>query len=208
MKIKTIIAVLLVLLMASVTAFGCAAPAEETEPSAAEEAAQAPAEETASEEAAADEEEAETDLPLKGKKIGFAHLTLMDEWCVSVADAMEKIGYELGAEEVNVQVAEFDLETQVKDIENFINQQYDAIFILLSQWMERLKGTRLFPTSFGTSPIPVRYSAKRLPTISTKTSAAKQGSFAWTRKRSSIWLSARLPSWRFLTNASATRSPS
>jgi ribose transport system substrate-binding protein len=116
--------------MASVTAFGCAAPAEETEPSAAEEAAQAPAEETASEEAAADEEEAETDLPLKGKKIGFAHLTLMDEWCVSVADAMEKIGYELGAEEVNVQVAEFDLETQVKDIENFINQQYDAIFIL------------------------------------------------------------------------------
>ncbi|NLG36615.1 MAG: sugar ABC transporter substrate-binding protein [Clostridiales bacterium] len=70
------------------------------------------------------------ELPLAGMKIGFAHLTLMDEWCVSVGDAMEGIGKELGAADVNVQVAEFDLEKQVKDLENFINQQYDAIFIL------------------------------------------------------------------------------
>jgi ribose transport system substrate-binding protein len=73
--------------------------------------------------------ESET-LPLEGKRIGFAHLTLMDEWCVSVADAMEEIGKQYGASEVNVQVAEFELEKQVKDVENFINQQYDAIFIL------------------------------------------------------------------------------
>ena len=73
---------------------------------------------------------AEEDKPLAGKKIGFAHLTLMDEWCVSVNDAMIDIGTEYGADSVNVQVAEFDLEKQVKDMENFINQQYDAIFIL------------------------------------------------------------------------------
>ena len=45
---------------------------------------------------------------------------------------LEQIGKEYGADEVNIQVAEFDLETQVKQIENFINQEYDAIFILTS----------------------------------------------------------------------------
>lgn len=81
---------------------------------------------------AAETTEETKELPLEGKKIGFAHLTLMDEWCVSVADAVEELGKEYGADTVNIQVAEFDLETQVKQIENFINQQYDVIFVLTS----------------------------------------------------------------------------
>ncbi|MCI9305192.1 MAG: sugar ABC transporter substrate-binding protein [Lachnospiraceae bacterium] len=80
----------------------------------------------------AEAKEGNSDKPLEGMKIGFAHLTLMDEWCVSVSDAVETIGKELGAAEVNVQVAEFDLETQTKHIENFVNQDYDIIFLLTS----------------------------------------------------------------------------
>lgn len=128
MKLTKMMSLLLVLVMAFVAVCGCAQTPVEAAP--VEEAAKveeaAPAAETA-EATTAPEEEV---LPLKGKKIGFAHLTLMDEWCVSVGDAMEEIGKKLGADEVNVQVAEFDLEKQVKDVENFINQQYDAIFIL------------------------------------------------------------------------------
>ena len=77
-------------------------------------------------------EAVDPEKPLAEKKIGFAHLTLMDEWCVSVANAMEEKGKELGAKEVNIQVAEFDLETQTQPIENFINQKYDVIFLLTS----------------------------------------------------------------------------
>lgn len=77
-------------------------------------------------------EQSNSDKPLEGMKIGFAHLTLMDEWCVSVSDAVEAMGKELGAAEVNVQVAEFDLETQTQHIENFVNQDYDVIFLLTS----------------------------------------------------------------------------
>lgn len=73
---------------------------------------------------------ADPSKPFAGKKIGFAHLTLMDEWCVSVGQSIEDLGKGYGASDVNVQVAEFDLEKQVKDMENFINQKYDAIFIL------------------------------------------------------------------------------
>lgn len=128
MKTKKILAMLLVLLLTGITLLGCAAPATET--AAAEPAAEATATEAPAAEAATEAPAATPDLPLKGKKIGFAHLTLMDEWCVSVSDAMKSIGKELGADEVNVQVAEFDLETQVKQVEDFINQKYDAIFIL------------------------------------------------------------------------------
>lgn len=80
--------------------------------------------------AMATEAAANPNQPLAGKKIGFAHLTLMDEWCVSVGQSIEDLGKGYGATDVNVQVAEFDLEKQVKDMENFINQKYDAIFIL------------------------------------------------------------------------------
>ena len=105
MKMKKLIAILLAVLMLVTIMSGCGAKKEE-------------------------EVVKDPNKPLAGMRIGFAHLTLMDEWCVSVGDSMEAIGKELGAEEVNIQVAEFDLETQVQHLENFINQQYDAIFIL------------------------------------------------------------------------------
>lgn len=125
MRNKKFIAMLLVLTTLVMSTFTACSKQEETAP-------EAPAKEEAAEEteAPAEEETADPAKPLEGMKIGFAHLTLMDEWCVSVANAVEAMGKEYGAAEVNVQVAEFDLETQVQHIENFVNQEYDVIFML------------------------------------------------------------------------------
>lgn len=124
MRNKKFIAMLLVLTTLVMSTFTACSKQEEP----AAEPAVTETEETAEPEKA--EEPTDSDKPLEGMKIGFAHLTLMDEWCVSVANAVEEMGKELGAAEVNVQVAEFDLETQIKQIENFVNQKYDVIFIL------------------------------------------------------------------------------
>lgn len=133
MKNKRFMALFLAMITLMAAAFtGCtqqeAAETAETEVSEQAE----PTQETAKEADTAEEEQIDPEKPLAGMRIGFAHLTLMDEWCVSVADAVEKIGKELGAEEVNIQVAEFDLETQTQQIENFVNQDYDIIFLLTS----------------------------------------------------------------------------
>lgn len=131
MKKKNLLAILCALLLVIGIFTGCAAQTTTASPET-EDAAKTEdvtkTENTVETEAST----ADSSKPLAGKKIGFAHLTLFDEWCISVADAMEQIGKEYGADEVNIQVAEFDLETQVKQIENFINQEYDAIFILTS----------------------------------------------------------------------------
>lgn len=134
MKARKLLAlVLTVLLLLSIMA-GCAqdtpttsSPADDSSPT---ESNDTPAQEDTSDDTSS--AESGDTLPLEGKRIGFAHLTMFDEWCVSVANAVERLGKEYGAEEVNIQVAEFDLETQVQHIENFINQQYDAIFVLTS----------------------------------------------------------------------------
>ena len=105
-------AILVVILMVGAILFGCA-PAETSAPS-----------------NTTTESKGSEDLPLAGMKLGFAHLTLLDEWCVSLGDAFKEIGTSLGASEVNMQVAEFDLETQIEHVENFIDQYYDAIFIV------------------------------------------------------------------------------
>jgi ABC-type sugar transport system substrate-binding protein len=74
--------------------------------------------------------ESKGDLPLSGMKVGFAHITMFDEWCVGVAKAVEEQALALGAAEVNVQDANFVHEDQVKHMENFINQEYDIILLI------------------------------------------------------------------------------
>ena len=129
MRNKKFIAMLLVMTTLVMSAFTACSQKEEAPEAATEVTEEAEAAEVETEAA---EETADADKPLAGMKVGFAHLTLMDEWCVSVANAMEDMGKELGADEVNVQVAEFDLETQTQHIENFVNQEYDVIFMLTS----------------------------------------------------------------------------
>ena len=67
--------------------------------------------------------------PLAGKRIGVAHITLYDEWCKGVYDEFMSIGEEYGVAEVNVQNGDLNAETQQKQVEDFINQKYDVIFI-------------------------------------------------------------------------------
>lgn len=67
--------------------------------------------------------------PLAGKRIGVAHITLYDEWCKGVYDEFQAIGEEYGVAEVNVQNGDLNAETQQKQVEDFINQEYDVIFI-------------------------------------------------------------------------------
>ncbi len=62
------------------------------------------------------------------KRIGISLVYKGDEWCAAVADEFakqaEKFGYE-----VNIQDGNLDNETQIKQIENFVAQQYDLIMV-------------------------------------------------------------------------------
>ena len=74
---------------------------------------------------AAEEKEASG---LKDKRIGVCLVYKGDEWCSAVADEFEKQAKELGVE-VNIQDGNLDAETQTKQIENFIAQEYDLIAV-------------------------------------------------------------------------------
>ncbi|MDR1904726.1 MAG: sugar ABC transporter substrate-binding protein [Treponema sp.] len=67
--------------------------------------------------------------PLAGKRIGVAHITLYDEWCKGVYDDFIRIGKEYGVAEMNIQNGDLNAETQQKQVEDFITQKYDLIFI-------------------------------------------------------------------------------
>lgn len=65
---------------------------------------------------------------LEGKRIGVSLVYKGDEWCAAVADEFEKQAESLGAD-VNIQDGNLDVETQTKQIENFITQEYDIIAV-------------------------------------------------------------------------------
>jgi ribose transport system substrate-binding protein len=69
------------------------------------------------------------DSALKGKRIGVAHITLYDEWCKGVYDDFIRMGKEYGVAEMNIQNGDLNAETQQKQVEDFITQKYDIIFI-------------------------------------------------------------------------------
>lgn len=65
---------------------------------------------------------------LEGKRIGVCLVYKADEWCAAVADEFESQAEEMGLE-VNIQDGNLDVETQTKQIENFIAQEYDMIAV-------------------------------------------------------------------------------
>jgi ribose transport system substrate-binding protein len=67
--------------------------------------------------------------PLAGKRIGVAHVTLYDEWCKGVYDDFIRIGKEYGVAEMNIQNGDLNAEIQQKQVEDFITQKYDLIFV-------------------------------------------------------------------------------
>jgi ribose transport system substrate-binding protein len=136
---KSFVTIALVVMMVALLVVGCAPAAPAASPS-----ASAPASETPSAAPAASSEapavssaapsespsaSAAADSPLKGKRIGVAHITLYDEWCKGVYDEFNKVGQEYGVAEMNIQNGDLNAETQQKQVEDFINQKYDAIFI-------------------------------------------------------------------------------
>ena len=69
------------------------------------------------------------DRSTAGKRLAVAHITMSDEWCSEVADEFEKQSKDRGFAECNVQDGNHDHETQLKQMENFIIQEYDIIMI-------------------------------------------------------------------------------
>jgi ribose transport system substrate-binding protein len=67
--------------------------------------------------------------PLAGKRIGVVHITLYDEWCKGVYDDFIRVGKEYGVAEMNIQNGDLNAEIQQKQVEDFITQKYDIIFI-------------------------------------------------------------------------------
>ena len=67
--------------------------------------------------------------PLAGKRIGVVHITLYDEWCKGVYDDFIKVGREYGVAEMNIQNGDLNQEIQTRQVEDFVTQRYDLIFI-------------------------------------------------------------------------------
>ena len=67
--------------------------------------------------------------PLAGKRIGVVHITLYDEWCKGVYDDFIRIGKEYGVAEMNIQNGDLNAEIQTRQVEDFVTQKYDLIFI-------------------------------------------------------------------------------
>ncbi len=69
------------------------------------------------------------ETPWEGKRLGVVHITLYDEWCKAVYDEFMAQGPEMGFGEINIQDGNLNAETQQKQVEDFITQNYDAILI-------------------------------------------------------------------------------
>ena len=65
---------------------------------------------------------------LAGKRIAAANVYLGDEWCKLLADAFTEYG-EIYGFEVNNQDGNLDHDTQTRQIENFVTQQYDVLLV-------------------------------------------------------------------------------
>lgn len=65
---------------------------------------------------------------LAGKRVAVANIYLGDEWCKLLADAYAEYG-EIYGFEVNNQDGNLDHDTQTRQIENFVTQQYDIILV-------------------------------------------------------------------------------
>ena len=65
---------------------------------------------------------------LAGKRVAAANVYLGDEWCKLLADAFEEYAQIYGFE-VNNQDGNLDHDTQTRQIENFVTQQYDILLV-------------------------------------------------------------------------------
>jgi ABC-type sugar transport system substrate-binding protein len=79
--------------------------------------------------------------PLAGKRIGVAQSTLYDEWNTGVHDEFIRIGREYGVAEMNIQDGNGNAETQQRQVEDFITQKYDVIFIAPVGGSDGIKST-------------------------------------------------------------------
>jgi len=92
-----------------------------------------PAEDTATEDTSDATESAQEEQPAEGDakekvRVGISLIYKGDEWCSAVDDEFKKQADKFGFE-VNVQDGDLDNETQLKQIEDFISQQYDVIAV-------------------------------------------------------------------------------
>lgn len=133
MKMKKLLAVLLTAVMVTGMLAGCGDKAEEpaATPEATPEAATDKEDAAPADDAAASDDKAASDSTssLAGKRIAVAHISMYDEWCTGVYDELMAQKDKYGIAEVNVQDANFSIETQQKNVEDFISQGYDAILI-------------------------------------------------------------------------------
>ncbi len=133
MKKVSIVALVLAILM-TVSLFGCSAPAESSAPAASDSAAptaddsSAPAADGSAAPAESLDASKVSDA-VKGKRLAVAHISIYDEWCKAVYDELMVQAPEMGFSEVNIQDGDINAETQQKQVEDFINQQYDMILI-------------------------------------------------------------------------------
>ncbi len=125
------LAVLMTLVMTAGLFVGCS----QAKPAAAPEAESIPGtEETAGKEQADAPQETEetentaSDSPMAGMKIGATIVYKGDEWCYNLDQDLNELAKEYGAT-INVQDGNLDPEAQMKQIENFIAEEVDFLFV-------------------------------------------------------------------------------
>lgn len=72
--------------------------------------------------------EGETDSPMQGMKIGATIVYKGDEWCYNLDQDLNELAQQYGAT-INVQDGNLDPEAQMKQIENFIAEGVDFLFV-------------------------------------------------------------------------------
>lgn len=73
-------------------------------------------------------EETEPDSPMQGMKIGATIVYKGDEWCYNLDQDLNQLAEQYGAT-INVQDGNLDPEAQMKQIENFIAEGVDFLFV-------------------------------------------------------------------------------
>lgn len=117
---KILVSLILAVCMITVLIAGCTdAPAETVSETTQTE------EQPIAEDAIVSDAETPTEEP---KRVGVVMYYLGDEWCKGIADEFKAQGEALGYE-MNIQDGNANNETQQKQIENFIAQQYDMIVV-------------------------------------------------------------------------------
>ncbi len=124
-KVRLLVSLVLMTVMITVLLTACAEPSD-TPP--VEEEPKGPAEDPGPQTLEKEPEE-EPEDPIAGKRLAVAHISKYDEWCAAVSDEFETQAIEMGFAEINVQDGNLDHETQLRQVENFITQEYDMILI-------------------------------------------------------------------------------